>query len=108
MSLLDNLKDISTEGINKLKEIRNIHNCGCCHEVVNTNTDEDIIYSDTLNNWFHNDCLNSLDRCNSCDNASYHLEHGICSRCMNSHSIRNYSFRPNPIFHRVNNKQKSV
>jgi hypothetical protein len=27
---------------------------------------------------------------------------------MNSHSIRNYSFRPNPIFHRVNNKKKSV
>ena len=108
MSLLDNLKDISTNGINKLKEMKNIHNCGCCHEVVNTNTDEDIIYSDTLNNWFHTNCLNSLDRCNSCDNASYHLEHGICSRCMNSQSIRNYSFRPNPIFHRVNNKQKSV
>ena len=108
MSLLDNLKDISTNGINKLKEMKNIHNCGCCNEVVNTNTDEDIIYSDTLNNWFHYDCLNNLDRCNSCDNASYHLEHGICSRCMNSQSIRNYSFRPNPIFHRVNNKQKSV
>ena len=108
MNLLDKMKDINVDSINKLKEMRYIHNCGVCNETINSNTDEDVMYSDHLNSWFHNDCLATLPRCNSCDNASYHLEHGICYRCMNRQSIRSYSYRPSPIFHRVNNKKKSV
>ena len=107
-NILNSLKNISSEGINKLKEIRNTHNCGVCHKLINSNTDTDVMYSDSLQGWFHNECLDTLPRCNSCDNASYHLESGICSRCMNSQSIRNYSYKPAPLFHRVNNKKKSV
>ena len=106
--ILNSLKNISTNSINKLKEMRNTHNCGVCHKLINSNLDDNVMYSDTLQGWFHNECLNTLPRCNSCDNASFHLESGICSRCMNCQSIRSYSYRPNPIFHRVNNKKKSV
>ena len=108
MNLLENIKNIDTESINKLKEMRYIHQCGVCHETINSNTEEDVMYSDHLNSWFHHDCIKTLPRCNSCDNASYHLEHGICHRCMNRQSIRSYSYRPSPMFHRVNNKKKSV
>lgn len=108
MNLLENIKNIDTESINKLKEMRYIHQCGVCHKTINSNTDEDVMYSDHLNGWFHHDCIKTLPRCNSCDNASYHLEHGICHRCMNRQSIRSYSYRPAPMFHRVNNKKKSV
>ena len=108
MSLLDKLKNIGTDGINALKEMRYFHNCGVCHHPMNTNQDPEAYHSSNLNGWYHRECMNTLDRCDSCDRSSLRLEHGICSRCMRSDSIRSYSYKPSPLFHRVNNKKKSV
>ena len=43
MNLLDKMKDINVDSINKLKEMRYIHNCGVCNETINSNTDEDVM-----------------------------------------------------------------
>ena len=34
MNLLDKMKDINVDSINKLKEMRYIHNCGVCNETI--------------------------------------------------------------------------
>ena len=105
MNILDSLKDISTEGINKLKDVIHLVNCGVCHKQINKSKDSDVFHVSHLDTWLHNKCTDQLNRCNNCDRLNFHLENGICGTCMNSVSVRGYSYKPDPEFHRVNPKR---
>lgn len=107
MDILKSLNNISSDSIEKLKEVSYLDKCKACNKTINTNndTDDDITFSNNLNAWIHRQCLSELPTCAVCNRASLHLEHNICSRCMNRSSIRSYSHKPDGRFHRVNTKK---
>ena len=102
MSILNNLKNIGSDTINKLKDVANLKTCIVCSGAINTSKDDNVHYSNHLNGWYHNSCHDSLGNCNVCNRKSHHLESGICPSCMNNTSIRSYSYKPEALFHRVN------
>tara|TARA_R110000796_G_scaffold168408_1_gene285356 strand:+ start:455 stop:1738 length:1284 start_codon:yes stop_codon:yes gene_type:complete len=105
MDILKNLNSIDTESIKKLKEVTHLDKCKVCNDTINTDTDESVTYSSDLNAWIHRDCLNEVQLCVVCKRPAIHLEQDICSKCMNNHSVRNYSYKPDSRFHRVNTKK---
>ena len=105
MDILKNLNSINTESIKKLKEVSHLDKCKVCNDTINTDTDESVTYSSDLNAWIHRDCLNEVQLCVVCKRPAIHLEQDICSKCMNNHSVRNYSYKPDSRFHRVNPKK---
>lgn len=106
MSILNNLKNIGSDTINKLKDVANLQTCKVCSKTINTMKDDDAFYSNHLAGWYHNTCHDSLVSCSVCNRKAHHLEAGICSSCLNNTSVRSYSYKPDTLFHRVNPKKK--
>ena len=105
MSILDTLKNINKDGIYKLTKVQDLVKCGCCSKTIDKNNDLDITHSSHLDCWIHQSCLDSLETCSVCNLKSFHLEQGICSRCMRSQHIRSYGHKPETEYHRVNTKR---
>ena len=105
MSILDTLKNINKDGIYKLTKVQDLVKCGCCSKTIDKNNDLDITHSSHLDRWIHQSCLDGLEVCSSCGKKAFHLEQGICSRCMSSQHVRSYGHKPETQFHRVNTKR---
>ena len=106
MDILKNLNSIDTESIKKLKEVTHLDKCKVCNDTINTDTDESVTYSSDF------ECLDFIETvlmkfklCVVCKRPAIHLEQDICSKCMNNHSVRNYSYKPDSRFHRINPKK---
>ena len=103
----NNLKrfdDMKTHNIEQMKDLRYKTNCMVCVKSMNTNIDTDAYFSDSLNGWIHRTCQDKLDRCDSCDQISLHLESGSCRQCMRNTSVRSYGYKPMASFHRIKPK----
>ena len=54
-------------------------------------------------------CYDTLETCIYCGNRSINIHKGICSTCLeDSASVRSYSHKPEPLFHRVNRYNKPL
>ena len=54
-------------------------------------------------------CYDTLETCIYCGNRSINILKGICSTCLeDSASVRSYSHKPEPLFHRVNRDNKPL
>jgi hypothetical protein len=55
------------------------------------------------------DCYHSLDTCTYCSERSLVVLDGMCSQCIKSSArLRGYSYKPDPIFHRVHYNRKNA
>ena len=52
MSILNNLKNIGSDTINKLKDVANLKTCIVCSGAINTSKDDNVHYSNHLNGGF--------------------------------------------------------
>jgi hypothetical protein len=52
------------------------------------------------------DCYTLLDECGYCETRQLIVSNGMCKHCAtNSAQIRSYGYKPDPLFHRVNNSR---
>ena len=100
-NILNKFNQLGKAGIEKLKALRTQVKCCVCHETMNTNEDTNVHHSSSLSGWLHDDCVDDVERCDTCQRLSFHIENGICVRCLDRHSIRSYGYKPYPSFHRI-------
>ena len=100
-NILNKFNQLGKAGIEKLKALRTEVKCCVCHETMNTNEDTNVHHSSSLSGWLHDDCVDDVERCDTCQRLSFHIENGICVTCLDRHSIRSYGYKPYPSFHRI-------
>ena len=96
----DKLKKWSSMTASTIGDLRTIVKLGLC-SLCQTEERTSHLHSIDGHGYVCNDCYGELPKCDHCELPKVILNNGICAWCMSNKSIRSYSHKPYPVFHRI-------